>query len=43
MVDHNLKISRPGVYDIRCLGWNTTIIVFMKECCMDRRQYQSRH
>ena len=30
MVDHILKLSRPGVCDIRCLSWNTAIIVFMK-------------
>ena len=30
MVDHILKISRPGVFYIRCLNWNTAIIVFMK-------------
>ena len=43
MVDHILKISRPGVFDIRCLSWNTASIVFMKRCCMDRRRYESRH
>ena len=31
MLDHILKISRPGVFDIRCLRWNTAIIVFMKD------------
>jgi len=31
MVDHILKISRPGVFNIRCLNWNTAIIVFMKK------------
>ena len=30
MADHILKVSRPGVFDIRCLSWNTAIIVFMK-------------
>ena len=25
MVDHILKISRPGVFDIRCLSLNTAI------------------
>ena len=30
MVDHILKISRAGVFDIRCFNWNTAIIVFMK-------------
>ena len=30
MVDHILEISRPGVYDIVCLNWNTAIIVFLK-------------
>ena len=24
-----LKISRPGVFDIRCVNWNTAIIVFI--------------
>ena len=43
MVDRILKISRPGVFDIRCLSWNTAIIVFMKKCRMDRRRYKSRH
>ena len=32
MVDHILKISRPGVFDVRCLSWNTAMIVFMKNC-----------
>ena len=27
MVDHSLKISRPGFLDIRYLSWNTAIIV----------------
>ena len=31
MLDHILKISRPGDFDIRCLRWNTAIIVFMKD------------
>ena len=31
MVDHILKISRPGVFDKRYLSWNTAIIVFMKK------------
>ena len=35
MVDHILKISRPGVFEIRCLSWNTAIIVFMKKLRMD--------
>ena len=35
MVDHILKISRPGVFDSRCLGWNTAIIVFMKKWIKD--------
>ena len=26
MVDHILKIKRPGVFDIRCLSWNTAQI-----------------
>ena len=26
--------------DIRCLSWNTAIIVFMKKCHMDRRLYE---
>jgi hypothetical protein len=26
MVDHILKISRPGVFDVRCLSWNTAMI-----------------
>ena len=43
MVDHILKISIPGVYDIRCLDWNTEIIVFMKKFRMDRRRYKSCH
>ncbi len=30
MVNHILKISRPGAFDIRCLSWNTAIIVFIK-------------
>ena len=30
MVDHILKISRPGVFDIRRLSWNTAIVVFIK-------------
>ena len=41
MVDHILEISRPVVFDIRCLNWNTTIIVFMKKGHMDGRQYKS--
>ena len=31
VLDHILKISRPGVFDIRCLSWNTGIIVFIKK------------
>ena len=30
MVDHILKISRPGVFDIRCLSWNTAFFVHEK-------------
>ena len=30
MVGHILKISRPGVFELRCLSWNTAIIVFKK-------------
>ena len=30
MGDLILKISRPGVFDIRCLSWNTATIVFVK-------------
>jgi len=30
MVDHILKISRPGAFDNRCLSWKTAKIVFMK-------------
>jgi len=30
MVDHILKISRPGVFVVICLSWNTVMIVFMK-------------
>ena len=30
MVDHILKISSSGVFDIRRLSWNTAIIVFLK-------------
>ena len=41
--DHILKISRPGVFDIRCLNWNTVQIVFINKYPMDRRQYKSRH
>ena len=41
--DHILKISRPGVFDIRCLNWNTEQIVFINKYPMDRRQYKSRH
>ena len=40
MVDLILKISRPGVFDIRCLSWNSAIIVFKQK--MERRQYKSR-
>ena len=43
MVDHILKISRPGVFDNRCLSWETAIIVFMYKRRMDRRRYKSRH
>ena len=43
MIDHILKISRLGIFDFRCLSWNTAIIVFMKKCRMDRRRYESRH
>ena len=43
MINSILKISRPGVSDIRCLSWNTAIIVFMKKCPIDRRLYKSRH
>ena len=44
MVDHILKIKRPGVFDIRFVSvtWNTAIIV-LKKCHMDRRRYKSRH
>ena len=35
MVDHILKISRPGVFDVGDLSWNTAIIVFMKKCRMN--------
>ena len=31
MVGLILKISKPGVFDIRCVNWNTTIIVFTKK------------
>ena len=41
MVDHILKISRPGVFDIRCLNLNTAKIVNMKIFCMDQRRYKS--
>ena len=41
MVDLILKISRPGVFYIRCLSWNSAIIVFKQK--MERRQYKSRH
>ena len=34
MVELILKISRPGVFDIRWLSWNTVIIVSMKKCRM---------
>ena len=40
MVDLILKISRPGVFYIRCLSWNSAIIVFKQK--MERRQYKSR-
>ena len=46
MVDHSkphLKVSRPGVFDIRCLIWNTEIIVYMKKFRKDWRRYKSRH
>ena len=43
MVDHTLKISRPGVFDKRCLNWNTAITVFMNKYHMVRRRYRSRH
>jgi len=43
MVDHILEISRPGVYDIVCLNWNTAIIVFLTKFRMDRRRYKSLH
>ena len=36
MVDLILKISRPVVFDFRCLNSNTANIVFMKKCHMDR-------
>ena len=31
---------RSGIYDFRCLSWNTAITVFMKTCHMDRRRYK---
>ena len=31
MVDNVLKISRPGVFEIRCVNWKIEIIVFMKK------------
>ena len=43
MVDHILKISRPGVFDFRCINWKTAIIVFMKKCPMKRRRYKRNH
>ena len=36
-----LKISRPGVFDIRCVNWNTAVIVFKKKCLMDRSHLKS--
>jgi len=43
MADHILKISRPGVFDFRCINWKTPIIVFMKKCPMKRRRYKRSH
>ena len=34
MVDHILKIIRPGFFYIRCLSWNTAIIVSMKNAAL---------
>ena len=34
MVDHILKILRPGAFDIS---------MFILEYCMDQRRYKSRH
>ena len=33
MVDLILEISRPGVFDIRCLNWNTATILLMGKYC----------
>ena len=41
MVDHISKISKPDIFDIRCLNWNSAIIVFIEKWSMDRRQYNS--
>jgi len=41
IIEYNLKTSRPGVFDIRCLSWNTAIIVSVKKCHMDKRRYKS--
>ena len=41
IVDHILEILRPGVFEFRCLNWNTG--VFMKKCRMDRRRYKRSH
>ena len=35
MVDHVLKIARPGVIEIRCVNWKIEIIVFMIKWHMD--------
>ena len=43
ILDLILKISRPGVFNIRFVNCNTAIIVFMKKCHMDRRRYKSCH
>ena len=41
MVDLILKISRPGVFDIRCLSGNSAIFVCKQK--MERRRYKSRY
>ena len=43
MVDHILKISKPGVFDIRIVNWNTAIILVMKKSKINESKTLSKY
>jgi len=43
MVDHILKISKPGVFDIRSVNWNTAIILVMKKSKINESKTLSKY